>query len=237
MARHPDDRLHVADLPAEVGDARPRPRWSAPCRRPTSRSSACRPGRSTSCRSSSASGPTARGRLRCSAPARATENGYVARQSWSARPAGLRSRQRPRGCRRSSRCRPEHVVAGAQQRRQHERQRRRLVLDPQHSGGARRAATGPAPGPDDVEVGVPLEVADPADRRGQSRALLAHGAAQTWRTLGGTAPAGHAARSAVAGAGLAGSRDRPAPGPPLSWRRMCCSAATTEEREIASASA
>ena len=53
----------------------------------------------------------------------------------------------------------QHVVAGAQQRRQHERQRRRLVLDPQHRGGAGvQLARGP--GPDDVVVGVALEVAD-----------------------------------------------------------------------------
>ena len=108
----------------------------------------------------------------------------------------------------------EHVVAGPQQRRQHEAHRRRLVLDPQHGGRAAAQAALAVPGPDDVEVGVPLEVGQAVARADRDAhpcgplptQRLAYAAAYGRRDLGA-----HVVRDPVGQAAGRGRRRRRRP--------------------------
>ena len=162
MPRHPDDRLHVAHLPAEVGDrdlalggqhhvAVPLPRVAgadlgeAPVVEVRQR-----------VHGQLVDGEVLGAGARDREGVRRLASSLLASPAFSAVAASHLGRAVGRPV-----VDHQHVVARAEQRRQHERQRRRLVLDPEHRGRAGAQALGPGPGPDDVELGVALEVLDP----------------------------------------------------------------------------
>ena len=166
--------------PATTGrPSRPRPRWSAPCRRPTSSCSGSGRGRSTSCRSRPASAPSARAGP--GAPHRPGPRRRGSRFSvnLSACPLSAATRRASsRGAVVGVVVHQQHVVDGAQQRRQHEAQAGRLVAAPAarrwrrgaaRRGGARatrcRSRSGPrgCSGPDRSRSGS-LVVPGPAQR-------------------------------------------------------------------------